>query len=221
MTDISALEAYAGQLSGAAAQATAASEKQHQYIHGDAQSDVQTETGFVPTVAKQARLYMESIPDAVAELSMQMTDGRIHGSEAEGRALVQNGQYFYARSVDPKVSRTLWQRLDANTSAFIVNDPSSTYVAEVADNLNSKMDSIPIELSDEVVLPLPTAACFAAGSRLTSTAGRPFTQSRCWIRRLVLRFREPSTRPWTSGSSRCPPSMITPWLWGLGIFTRP
>lgn len=56
MTDISALEAYAGQLSEAAARSTAASEKQHHYIHGSDQEDVSTEWGAVPSIAKQARL---------------------------------------------------------------------------------------------------------------------------------------------------------------------
>ena len=59
MTDISALEAFAGQLSEAAARSTAAAEKQHEYIHGDDQADVSTESGPVPSIAKQARLSAE------------------------------------------------------------------------------------------------------------------------------------------------------------------
>ena len=59
MTDISALEAYAGQIAEAAVKSGAASEKQHEYIHGDDQSDVFTESGFVPSIAKQARLSAE------------------------------------------------------------------------------------------------------------------------------------------------------------------
>ena len=59
MTDISALEAYAGQLSEAAARANAASGKQHVYVHGDDQTDVATESGPVPSLAKQARLSLE------------------------------------------------------------------------------------------------------------------------------------------------------------------
>ena len=55
MTDISALEAYAGQLSEAAARSTAASEKQHHYIHGSDQEDVSTEWGAVPSIARWAR----------------------------------------------------------------------------------------------------------------------------------------------------------------------
>lgn len=60
MTDISALEASAGQLSEAAARSTAAAEKQHQYIHGNDQTDVTTESGPVPCIAKQARISREA-----------------------------------------------------------------------------------------------------------------------------------------------------------------
>lgn len=59
MTDVSALVAYTGQIAQAAAMSGAASEKQHHYIHGDADSDVVTESGPVPTIAKQARLSAE------------------------------------------------------------------------------------------------------------------------------------------------------------------
>ncbi|WP_416199496.1 MAG: hypothetical protein ACFWT5_09215 [Pseudomonas helleri] len=60
MTDVSALEVYAGQMAEAAAMSGAASAKQHHYIHGDANSDVITESGPVPCIAKQARLSSES-----------------------------------------------------------------------------------------------------------------------------------------------------------------
>ncbi|MGP5513264.1 hypothetical protein [Pseudomonas helleri] len=60
MTDVTALEAYTGQIAEAAAMSGAASAKQHEYIHGDADSDVITESGPVPTIAKQARLSVEA-----------------------------------------------------------------------------------------------------------------------------------------------------------------
>lgn len=140
MTDISALEAYAGQLSGAAALSVAAAAKQHEYINGGALVDVVTESGPVPTLAKQARLHSEAIPDAVADLSQLMADGKIHNDEAAGRAVVANGVYYYARSATDTASRTLWRRLDANTSEFVVNDPSEHFVqliAELTQQLNS------------------------------------------------------------------------------------
>ena len=60
MIDVSALEAYTGQIAEAAAMSGAASQKQHEYIHGDDNTDVLTESGPVPTIAKQARLSGES-----------------------------------------------------------------------------------------------------------------------------------------------------------------
>ncbi|VVP78392.1 hypothetical protein [Pseudomonas fluorescens] len=69
MTDISALEAYAGQLSEAASRSNAASVKQHGYIHGDDQADVDTENGPVPSIAKQARLSREKTSTLEADLA--------------------------------------------------------------------------------------------------------------------------------------------------------
>lgn len=69
MTDISALEVYAGQIAEAAVKSGAASEKQHEYIHGDDQADVFTESGFVPTIAKQARLSAELTAGLSGELA--------------------------------------------------------------------------------------------------------------------------------------------------------
>lgn len=69
MTDISALEAYAGQLSEAASRSNAASAKQHGYVHGDDQFDVETESGPVPSIAKQARLSREKTAVLEAELA--------------------------------------------------------------------------------------------------------------------------------------------------------
>lgn len=60
MTDVSALEAYTGQIAKAAAMSGAASQKQHEYIHGDDQTDVLTESGPVPSIAKQARTSAEN-----------------------------------------------------------------------------------------------------------------------------------------------------------------
>ena len=60
MTDVSALEAYTGQIAEAAAMSGAASKKQHEYIHGDDQTDVITESGPVPSIAKQARTSAEN-----------------------------------------------------------------------------------------------------------------------------------------------------------------
>lgn len=128
MSDIESLLTYAGQLSEAAQQSKAAAAQQHQYTNGDSQTDVATESGPVPTLAKQARLYSEAIPDAVTELSAQMADGKLYDSEAAGRLAVADGAYYYVKSLNPLVSRSLFQRIDATTSEHVVDDPSAAGV---------------------------------------------------------------------------------------------
>ncbi|AJQ47964.1 MULTISPECIES: sialate O-acetylesterase [Pseudomonas] len=129
MSDLESLKAYAGDLSAAASKSTAAAAQQHKYINGDDQTDVNTESGPVPTLAKQARLYSEAIPDAVGQLSAQMADGKIHNTEEEGRLAVADGVYFYVKSTNPaSISRSLYRRLSATSSIHIVDDPSAAFV---------------------------------------------------------------------------------------------
>ncbi|WP_274643428.1 hypothetical protein [Pseudomonas serbica] len=136
MTDIAALESYAGTLSEAAQRSEAASLMQHELMNGDAHTDVLTESGPVPTLAKQARLYSEAIPDAVVELSAQMTDGKIHPSEAAGRLAVADLAYFYVKSSNPLISRSLYQRINADTSVHVVDDASAASMAELHATVN-------------------------------------------------------------------------------------
>lgn len=62
---------------------------------------------------------------------VMIAGGRIFGSEAEGRAAVQDGQYYYAESSDPNVSRALFQRTDSSSSRFIANDPSAEFILSI------------------------------------------------------------------------------------------
>lgn len=103
MTDISALEAYAGQIAEAAFKSGAASEKQHEYINGDDQADVFTESGFVPSIAKQARL------------SEERTAG------LEGRLAVEGGAIsgFKRKTLEAKDAGT--RKLDLFVSAQAVS----------------------------------------------------------------------------------------------------
>lgn len=117
MTDISALEAYAGQIAEAAAKSGAASEKQHEYIHGDAQTDVFTESGFVPTIAKQARLSAE----ATAGLEGKLADPT-NGSTLVG--FIQAGTGSVSRTVQDKL-RERTTPLDKGAAADGVTDDSA------------------------------------------------------------------------------------------------
>lgn len=131
---IEALVSYAGDLSEAAAKAGAASATQHQIVNGDAVTDVLTESGPVPTFAKQARLYIEAIPDAVADLSRQMADGKIYATEEAGRTspTVTDGMLFWSVSADPKSSRSLWKKLNATSSIHVADEVSSEGIKPLA-----------------------------------------------------------------------------------------
>lgn len=85
MTDVSALEAYGAQLSEAASRSRDASLKQHVYVHGDAQTDVETESGPVPSLAKQARLSAERTDGLRLELESKLVpNGRDSGATGNG-----------------------------------------------------------------------------------------------------------------------------------------
>ncbi|MGO3056993.1 MAG: M14 family metallopeptidase [Halomonas sp.] len=64
--------------------------------------------------------------------SILIAGGRIFDSEEQGRSAVSNDQYFYAASEYPNVSKTLWQRIDANSSRFIADDPSAEFVERIS-----------------------------------------------------------------------------------------
>ncbi|MBF8802205.1 hypothetical protein [Pseudomonas asiatica] len=110
MTDISALEGYAGQLSEAAAQAKAASAKQAQYVEGGAHLDVETEGGMVPTLAKQARLADEKIDAALIDVAARMAGAMVFDSTAAGLAAVPANGYFSVPSASSAEYLVLYKK---------------------------------------------------------------------------------------------------------------
>lgn len=100
MTDIQSLEAYAGQLAEAAAQANASAEKQHEYIHGGPTVDVLTESGPLPSLAKQAVQAQEKVTVALTEVASQMAGAMTYESIALGLLGTQTGGYFSVPSLE-------------------------------------------------------------------------------------------------------------------------
>lgn len=96
MTDlitVDALAAYTGQISEAAQRSNAASAKQHIYVHGDDQTDVDVESGQVPTIAKQARLSREKTVALEADLRNPNGAQVVgYGNETVAAALARNDQ---------------------------------------------------------------------------------------------------------------------------------
>lgn len=112
MTDISALEGYAGQLSEAAAQAKSASAKQALYVEGDAQQDVDTEGGLVPTLAKQARLADEKIDAALVDVAARMAGAMVFDTVAAGLAAVPANGFFSVPSALSTEYLILYKKVD-------------------------------------------------------------------------------------------------------------
>lgn len=94
MTDISALEAYAGQLSEAAALATASAQTQRQIVNGDAVTDVLTESGLVPSLAKQAVLAQAKVTAALEEVASGLSGAMAFTTTAKGLVATDPGELF-------------------------------------------------------------------------------------------------------------------------------
>ena len=123
MTDISALEAYAGQLSEAAALATASAQTQRQIVNGDELTDVPTESGPVPTLAKQAVQAQAKVTASLAEVASQMAGAMTYASTALGLAGTVTGGYFSTPSDASNEYLILYQN-QAGVAALIKRYPS-------------------------------------------------------------------------------------------------
>lgn len=133
MTDIAALESYAGMLSEAAQRAIAVAEKQEKYIHGGPTEDVLTESGPVPSIAKQVVLAEERVSEAVAEVATQMAGAMTYGTTALGILGTSSGGYFSVPSADSREYLILYKN-DAGVATEIKRYPSESYVTSLLNN---------------------------------------------------------------------------------------
>lgn len=113
MTDISALEAWAGQVAAAAEKSTAAAGKQHEYINGGATTDVLTESGPVPSLAKQAVQGQAKVTAALVEVASQMAGAMTYTSTAAGLAGTVDGGYFSTPSPEASEYLILYQNVSS------------------------------------------------------------------------------------------------------------
>lgn len=112
MTDISALEAYAGQMSEAAIKSGAAAQLQHEYIHGDETLDVLTESGPLPTLAKQAAQAQEKVTEVLVDVASQITGSGTYSTIAIGLQKTVNGAYFSVPSAADKEYLILYENVN-------------------------------------------------------------------------------------------------------------
>ena len=133
MTDISALEAWAGQVAEAAVMSTAAAGKQHEYIHGSATTDVLTESGLVPSLAKQAVQGQQKVTASLAEVASQMAGAMTYGNTALGLAGTNNGGYFSVPSPESTEYLILYQNV-AGAEVEKARYPSAKAVTDLAED---------------------------------------------------------------------------------------
>ena len=76
--------------------------------------------------------------------------GKIFDTEEEGRAAADDGQYYFAASDDPDVSKMLFKRISESESEWIADDPSAEFVRGVAAASNAALEiaSGPSRLDD-------------------------------------------------------------------------
>ena len=135
MTDISALEVYAGELSEAAAQARAASQVQHDYVHGDSVTDVPTESGPLATLAKQAVQAQDKVSAALIDVALQMAGAMTYTTTAAGLAGTVNDGYFSVPSADSNEYLILYQNA-AGVAVEKKRYPSAQAVAAFKDQMD-------------------------------------------------------------------------------------
>jgi hypothetical protein len=140
MTDISALEAYAGTLSEAASQAKTASQVQHDYVNGDAQTSVATESGVVPSLARQAMLAAEKIQLFISTSYGVFTTKALMDADLRANA-GQTGQV----TADPTATLNGWySKLGASGSGswqWIVDQPVSGTVFKAIDSRTAVLEA--------------------------------------------------------------------------------
>ncbi|WP_019407756.1 SGNH/GDSL hydrolase family protein [Pseudomonas psychrophila] len=137
MSDIESLQAYAGQLAEAAAQAKDSAGKQHEYINGDASKDVLTESGLVPTIAKQALLGQAKVTASLAEVASQTAGAMTYASTALGLLGTNNDGYFSVPSPESREYLILYKN-SAGVAIEVDRYPNAEAVNKKVNGIKGK-----------------------------------------------------------------------------------
>ena len=148
MSDIESLQAYAGQLSEAAAQAKESAGKQHEYIHGSSKTDVLTESGLVPTIAKQAALGQAQVTKVLVEVASQLSGATSFDSIEEGLRSTVNGGAFTVRSSNPAIYLTAYVNRNG-VAVFDSEYPTADAIESKVQGITVTSPLVPIVADDE------------------------------------------------------------------------
>lgn len=134
MTDITALESYAGKLSEAAQRSIAVAEKQEKYIHGGPTEDIITELGPVPTLAKQAVLAQAKVTASLEEVASQLSGSMTFTTTAKGILATQPGGLFGVLSPSNKEYVLIYENVAGVPVYTGKGYPSADYVTSLLNN---------------------------------------------------------------------------------------
>lgn len=142
MTEVAALEAYAGQFSKAAQMSVSAAQKQHEYVHNDALTDVDTESGPLPSLAKQAVQTQEKVTAALSEVASQMAGAMTYADTVLGLEGTVLDGYFSVPSPETDEYLILYRNA-GGTAVEVKRYPSALGLKQVADLVQSTTSVAP------------------------------------------------------------------------------
>lgn len=173
MTDVSSMEAYAGRLSQAAQKANASADIQHQVVHGTKDTDVLTENGLVPSLAKQAVQAQVKVSAALEQVAAQMAGAMTYATKAAGLAATVSGGFFSVPS-DSAAEYLILYRNDAGSATELKRYPSAerfSALTELINELASQTEYLNVRTEEgEAVLTLNGTHLHTLGFSVGSTA---------------------------------------------------
>ena len=149
MSDIESLQAYAGQLAEAAAQAKEAAGKQHEYINGSTTTDVITESGLVPSLAKQAVQGQEKVAAVLTEVASKLAGATTYDTPEEGVRKTVDGGYFTTHSPNSKEYLISW-RNTAGVPVYQDTYPNKSAIEEIGiEDMDSDLTGLTFSVLDD------------------------------------------------------------------------
>lgn len=139
---LSELDIYADRLDKASQLSLLSAEAQQRYLHGDADTDVLTENGLLPTLAKQAVQSQEKVTAALQEVASQMAGAMTYSTVAKGLLATANGSYFSVPSASNDEYLVLYLN-DQGTAVAKKTYPSADVVSVLRDLIKEQTQSVP------------------------------------------------------------------------------
>ncbi len=193
------LIAYAADLSRASSLALDAAGVQRQIVHGNESLDVQTESGMVPTLAKQARLADEKIDAALIDVAARMAGAMVFDSTAAGLAAVPANGYFSVPSASSAEYLVLYKK-EGGVAVEKSRYPSAVAVQAqktVTDELAQAVAQTQEVLTNRFAVNLAFAVLDALGNQtwlgVNSIDGGPSDWAEHMLRRMLGMFSEGRT----------------------------